>query len=1165
MTAPPAATGATPTAPAASSSHGLVPVTAVVVTAGVTRYLARTLAALAAQRRRPARVLVVDVGGPEGVPALVDATFAAAGAPAPWLARTAAPGAASFGGAVAAGLATMDEALGEAPTPWLWLLHDDGAPEPGALAALVREVGRSPSVAIAGAKQRTWTDPERLLEAGLRTTRWGRRMTDVEPGELDQGQLDGRTDVLGVGLVGALVRREVWDALGGPDPALGVYGDGMDLSRRAHLAGHRVVVVPGAVVRHAQAGYHGLRSASGTEVDVDGDGEPDTADPRRSFAERRRSAVHARLVAAPWPLLPIVALVAVAAALVRCLVQVAAKQPGLAVAELTGGLGALVRVGAISRARRRAAATAAQPRRSLHALQATWRDVWTQAQDRRLARREARRVQRAPSELELRELAALATRRRATLAAVLVALVIASVVTFGGLLGPVVGGGARLSGGALALASSSFGELWSAATSGWVRAGFGQADAGDPLLTALAGASALVGGHLAVVVDVLVLGAVLLAGWGAWAGAGAATRSVGVRALAAVAWASAPALTLALGSGRLGAVLAHAALPWVAFGVARALGVQRVDQVVPGVATARAADDDEPATSDDETASAGDETAAAVRSSVDPKHDPARPERVGAPDPTGSPAAAAGAAIALAVAVAGAPVLLVPSVLGLLVVAAAARRRRGRLLLVPLPALVLLAPLLAEAASRGAEGLRLLVAEPGLSVAAAPAQAWQRLLGLPTSGDALVPAGLDGTLAEAWPVALGAWVLALAVLALLRGAPAARAVRVAWLVALLGAATATGVAALPAVWARGAAPDGTGAVVPAWTGAPLSLMLLGLLAAAVLGADRLTERLARSTFGWRQPIAVLLAGVTVLVVAAGLVGWARSAPTTSDLVATERLVVPAVAQEAQRGEASARVLALRAQGDAVAWTVLRSDGTQLVDVSAAAATGALTGSADDPAPGQPDAATTEVDALVARLRAGAGGDVAGPLAALGVGSVLVPPAAADGDSTAEAARADLVGRLDSTAGLERVTSNETGVLWRVQPVAEPDSDAVPEVVVAWARIVAGGADLTDPATAAVAVASQDRAIDTAVSAGDVGRVVVLAERADSGWHAWLDGVPLRSVQSGWRQTFELGASGGHLVVRYEPPLRSAWLGLLAVTTVLTALLAVPVRRRRAGR
>jgi hypothetical protein len=76
---------------------------------------------------------------------------------------------------------------------------------------------------------------------------------------------------------------------------------------------------------------------------------------------------------------------------------------------------------------------------------------------------------------------------------------------------------------------------------------------------------------------------------------------------------------------------------------------------------------------------------------------------------------------------------------------------------------------------------------------------------------------------------------------------------------------------------------------------------------------------------------------------------------------------------------------------------------------------------------------------------------------------------------------------------------------------------------------------------------------------------VLAERADAHWHAWLDGRPLRAVDEGWRQGFELPASAGHLVVRFDAPDAQLWLVAQGVVALVTVLLAVPVRRRRAAR
>lgn len=1157
---------------ATSSTPVTTPVSAVVVTRGRTPYLAATVAALAAQTRRPLRVLLVDVSdtGDEAVEQLLHSAFTAAGGSAvPTLRVVRTPGARTFGHAVRRAL-EADDGL---PTTWLWLLHDDSAPAPSALAELVRAVSHAPSVAVAGVKQRTWTDPERLLEVGLRSSRSGRRMTDVEPGELDQGQHDGREDVLGVGIAGALVRRDVWTDLGGTDPLLGPFGDGFDLSRRARLAGHRVIVVPSAVVRHAQAGYLGLRSDAiepgSRPVDRDGDGEDDRADPRRSFAARRRALVHTRLVAAPLPLVPLVAVAALLGAVLRAFGQLAAKQPGLAIDEVRAALVALARPDGVVRSRLRATRSRRLPRRALRPLQAGWRDVWSQARDRRLARAEARRVTLAPSELELRELAAVATRRRITLAVVVAGLVAAAGVGLGPLVAA-ASGGAGLVGGALLPSSARLGDLWAAATSGWVPDGLGGPGPADALLTVLTVPTALSGGSSSTAVSLLLLGSVLLAGVGAWAAAGAATRSVGVRAWAAVVWAGAPALLLGLGHGRLGAVVAHVALPWVALGLVRAVGAQRVDQVLSGVATARRADDDvDEGTVDTPVRGTPTVPTPRVSGEAPAPTEPVPVERVGAPDPTGSIAAAAAASIAFAFAVAAAPSLLVPGLLALCVVALSAPRRRGRVLLVAVPALVLLGPTLVEAIGRGLAGWRLLVADPGLPSASPAADPVSRLLGVPADASSLVPDALPSTLATIWPLALGAIVLLLAVLALLRGAPVARAVRGAWLVAGIGVATATVVVALPVAVADQVVAYG-------WAGPAISLAGVGLLAAAVLGADRLRERLAAYTFGWRQPLVALVTAVAVVVPAVWLGSWVWQARTGDavPLRAIERAIVPAVGQQAQASALSSRVLAMSVEpGDdgtsTVTWQLMRADGPQLVDQAAAETTRTLQGDLLTPDVTADDAATREVDELVARLASAATGDVAGELAALAVADVVVPPLPDDlggvSPQVATAQREELVSRLDSTAGLERVTQNATGTLWRVQATASAAGVAAPAVVPAWARILPAAADVTDPSAAAVAVASADRSVDTAVAAGDADRLLVLAERADPHWHASIDGRSLRSVDGGWRQTFALGADAGELVVRYDDPDRGLWLALQGFVALVTILLAVPVRRRRGVR
>ena len=70
----------------------------------------------------------------------------------------------------------------------------------------------------------------------------------------------------------------------------------------------------------------------------------------------------------------------------------------------------------------------------------------------------------------------------------------------------------------------------------------------------------------------LVLLALPLSGFAAWLAAGALTRRRWIRVVAGLAWAGAPMLLMAMGQGRLGALLVHVLLPLVMLGLIRAVG-----------------------------------------------------------------------------------------------------------------------------------------------------------------------------------------------------------------------------------------------------------------------------------------------------------------------------------------------------------------------------------------------------------------------------------------------------------------------------------------------------------------------------------------------------------------------------------------------------------------
>lgn len=159
-----------------------------------------------------------------------------------------------FGAAVALAL---DAYAGDAE--YLWLLHDDLAPAPDALAHLVEALEDDPRLAVAGPKLRHWADPERLQSVGWTIDLSGRADSGVDPGELDQGQRDQEDRALYVSTAGMLVRRETFDLLGRFDRRYHLFRDDLDLCWRAWLAGHEVEVVTDAVAEHLNAAAEYVR------------------------------------------------------------------------------------------------------------------------------------------------------------------------------------------------------------------------------------------------------------------------------------------------------------------------------------------------------------------------------------------------------------------------------------------------------------------------------------------------------------------------------------------------------------------------------------------------------------------------------------------------------------------------------------------------------------------------------------------------------------------------------------------------------------------------------------------------------------------------------------------------------------------------------------------
>jgi len=492
-------------------------VTAVLVARNGDQYLPSTLAALAAQTRRPDSVVYVDASSSDSsAQLLIEA--------APTEVVTT-PGRRSFGGAIAHALQVA--APQPADNEWLWLLGHDNAPAPRALSALLGAVEVAPSVAVAGPKLMRWDEPDVISSFGETLTRFGRTIA-VVTNELDQAQYDIQSDLLGVAAGAMLVRRQVWTALGGFDPALPSVDAALDFCVRARLAGHRVIGVPSARVSSAgPAELFGRRSLSaGSQNRV-----------------RRAAQLHRRFVYAPALAVPVHWLSIVPLAVLRSLVHIVAKRPALIGGELAAGIAGAFD-GAVPAARNNLRRTRTLGWAAVDALRMPWSQVREQRAHDRAADGSAAPARTSPGFF------AGGGAWMVLLAA------IAGIIAFGHF-----ADAAALAGGGITPLSTTVAELWSHVGYAWRDIGPGFLGAADPFSYLLAVLGSLTFWSPSFSVVALYLIALPLAALTAWWCAARFAVRPWAPAVAALAWAAAPPLIASLNGGHLGAVLAHVLLP----------------------------------------------------------------------------------------------------------------------------------------------------------------------------------------------------------------------------------------------------------------------------------------------------------------------------------------------------------------------------------------------------------------------------------------------------------------------------------------------------------------------------------------------------------------------------------------------------------------------------
>ncbi|MFI5866023.1 glycosyltransferase family 2 protein [Streptomyces sp. NPDC051546] len=919
------------------------------------------------------------------------------------------------------------------PVQWLWLLHDDCAPEPDALAELLRVADENPDAAVIGPKLRGWYDKKQLLEVGVTIARSGRRWTGLDRREQDQGQHDQVQPVLSVSSAGMLIRRDVYDALGGFDRRLPLMRDDVDLCWRVQSAGHSVLIAPDAVLRHAEASARERRT-----VDCVG---RSAASPHRVD---KAGAVYTMLANSPGRALPYVLLRILFGTVLRALAYLVGKAPGQAVDEITGLLATLLRPGRILGARRRRG-RAAVPAKELRPLfpppGASLRanaeqlagyfgaDGDTEAAT---AGRHGGAVESGPGGddadyLEIEQFARLKRIARKPAPVLFALLLLVSVIACRSLLGS-----GSLMGGALLPAPDGGLDLWRVYADDWQPVGTGTTAGAPPYLAVLGALSTLLLGSTNAALTLLLVCSVPLAGLTAYFASRPLVESRLLRAWAAVAYAFLPAVTGALAGGRLGTAVLAILLPLIARSAVTAFGRGEGE---------------------------------------------------------GSWRSAWTYTLLLTLATTFTPVVWP---LAALLGAAALVLRRAQwktygprfLATLGVPLLVL-APWSLSLLTHPAKLLR----EAGLPYGAGSATALD-LLGLSPGG----PRTAGGLLL------LG---IVLAALAALLRTDRQSAVRTAWVTAL--AALALAVLVNRTTWAG-----------------PATLVYgLALLAAAVIGADGAKERVAARSFGWRQPLAALIALAAAVGPLAGAAGWMLSG-AAGPLERRDPVQVPAFVAEESGTRDQARTLVIGADSPAaLSYSLVRGSGGRLGDAELADRAGS------DP----------RLDKVVSSLVAGSGADQTDQLGGFAIRYVLVRDGAPQE-----------IGRvLDATPGLSRLSKLEGSALWRL------------DRQVARTVIVSG-----KPGEAPIPVASGPVEAHTRIPAGESGRVLRIADRADAGWRATLDGKPLKArTLDGWAQGFELPADAGQLDLVHEDALtRTAWHWAQGLLALVLLVMALPGRRAR---